>query len=428
MSLFSALNAAVSGLRAQGAQISAVSENIANVTTTAYKTRELSFQSLVTGVSSATPSGGVVYDSFQDIRKNGLIEATTINTNVGINGNGFFVVADDPTKQGAALNYSRNGSFQTDAGGFLINSEGYYLYGWQTDSAGNVLAINQNDLSSLEAINVESVTGSAQQTSQVQIDANLPAEAAAGDIFQSSFEVFDGLGVSHTVVSTWTKNPAANEWTLDLADPVFTNDLTGPSTGTIAPNSYTITFDGNGNLNTVVPASNPVTITGFTTGSVDVDFNLDLGTPGATDGLTQFASNGSVPILEIDSIDQDGLRFGRLNEIQVDDNGLVYALFDNGLREAIYQIPIATFSNPGGLAAVEGTVYDENQAAAGNFILNRPGGGNAGNVFASSLELSTTDTSNEFNKMIVAQQGYSSSAQVISTADDLFDSLLRAVS
>ena len=162
MSLFSALNAAVSGLRAQGAQISAVSENIANVTTTAYKTRELSFQSLVTGVSSATPSGGVIYDSFQDMRKNGLIEATTINTNVGINGNGFFVVADDPTKQGAALNYSRNGSFQTDAGGFLINSEGYYLYGWQTDSAGNVLAINQNDLSSLEAINVESVTGSAQ--------------------------------------------------------------------------------------------------------------------------------------------------------------------------------------------------------------------------------------------------------------------------
>lgn len=428
MSLFSALNSAVSGLRAQSAQISAVSENIANVSTTAYKTRNLTFQSLVTGNGTGLPSGGVIFDSFQDIRQQGLLEATTIATNVGINGNGFFVVADDPNKQGAELNYSRNGSFQPDKDGNLINSEGYYLYGWQTNSAGVVTAVNSNDLSSLQPINVESVTGSAQATTQVEIDANIPAEATTGDAFNISFEIFDSLGVSHTVVGTITKQAAANTWQLDLADPVLTNNLTGPASGTLPVNSFAVTFNGDGSLAGVVPATSALAVNAFTTGASNSTINLDLGTAGATDGLTQFASNGATPLVEIDSIDQDGLRFGRLNEIQVDNDGLVYALFDNGLREAIYQIPIATFSNPGGLISVEGTVYDENQASAGNFILNRPGVGASGDVNASSLELSTTDTSQEFNKMIIAQQGYSSAAQVISTSDDLFDSLLRAVS
>ncbi len=75
---------------------------------------------------------------------------------------------------------------------------------------------------------------------------------------------------------------------------------------------------------------------------------------------------------------------------------------------------------------VEGTVYDEDEAA-GNYNLRLPGQGNAGNVIASSLEQSTTDTSDEFNKMIVAQQAYSSAAQVVSTVDEMFQDLIGAV-
>lgn len=433
MSLFSALNAAVSGLRAQSAQISAVSENIANVSTTAYKTRDLAFQSLVTGTSLGSPAGGVLFESFQNIRAQGLIEASETNTNVAINGSGFFVVADEPTDFGSALNYSRNGSFRTDKDGFLINSEGYYLYGWETDSDGVVTAVNNNDLSSLEAINVESVSGSAAPTTVVEYDANLPADAAVGDTYQTSYEIFDSLGVSHTVVITWNK-AAANSWTATFADPVYTNDLAttsaafNPATD-LGP--HTITFNGDGSLATFPAALDDLTIdysAATSTGADNSVFDWDIGTVNDTDGLTQFSSTSLTPDIEINSIDQDGLRFGRLSEIQVDNDGLVYALFDNGLREAIYQIPIATFSNPDGLIEVEGVVYDENQASAGNFVLNTPGSGAAGTLNAAALELSRTDTSEEFNKMIIAQQGYSSSAQVISTADDLFDSLLRAVS
>ncbi len=142
MSLNSALNASVSGLRAQSAAVAAVSENIANASTTAYKTREIAFKSLVTGnqTSAGFSSGGVIFSSYQDLSQQGQIQAFDTSTYVAINGNGFFVVTDDVNNQPSGYTYTRNGSFSTDAQGFLINSEGYYLLGQRTDDLGNVLS------------------------------------------------------------------------------------------------------------------------------------------------------------------------------------------------------------------------------------------------------------------------------------------------
>jgi flagellar hook protein FlgE len=164
----------------------------------------------------------------------------------------------------------------------------------------------------------------------------------------------------------------------------------------------------------------------LTTGANDLTFNLDLGSQGLFDGLTQFSSNTDTPDIEISSIEQDGVRFGQLSGVDIGPDGIVTATFDNGVRRPIYQIPIATFPNPAGLTNIKGTVYDENERA-GNYNLRLPGQGSAGTIEAASLELSSTDTSNEFNKMIVAQQAYSSAAQIVSTADEMFSTLLQAV-
>lgn len=187
-----------------------------------------------------------------------------------------------------------------------------------------------------------------------------------------------------------------------------------------------VTFNGDGSIASFTPAVPAFDITGFTTGANTSSVALDWGTVGQTNGLTQFSSNTTAPGLEIYLIDQDGVRFGQLSEITIDETGLVTAAFENGVRLPVYQIPIATFPNPGGLTHVEGTVYDENEAA-GNYNLRLPGQGNAGNIIASALEQSTTDTSEEFNKMIVAQQAYSSAAQVVSTVDEMFQDLISAV-
>ena len=112
--------------------------------------------------------------------------------------------------------------------------------------------------------------------------------------------------------------------------------------------------------------------------------------------------------------------------MDVDGNGIVTAFFENGVRIPIYQVPIATFPNPNGLIQVNGSIYDEN-VNAGALNLRNPTEGQAGELISSAIELSLTDTSREFNKMIVSQQAYSSAAQVVSTADEMFDELIAAV-
>lgn len=437
MSLNSALNASVTGLRAQGAAIAAVSENIANARTTAYKTREIAFSSLVAGntTNSGFSAGGVLFDTSQNISRQGLITATDSGTDISINGNGFFVVTDDITNQPSGFTYSRNGNFKTDASGFLINNEGSYLLGQRTNDLGVVIAGNPNDLNSLTPIDTNTISGTAQPTTVIRFDMNLPADAAISPAPNSSFpnsiEVFDALGVSHTIGITWTKT-AANTWTATYANPVQTS--TGLPSGVLDTDSVTagvqntinVTFNGDGSLNTLTPAAPALNISGYTTGAQNSVVTLDLGTPTLTDGLTQFASQSNIPKLDIFLIDGDGVRFGQLSSLAISDSGLVTAFFENGVRLPVYQIPIATFPNPNGLTQVNGSIYDENQLA-GNYNLRLPGQGNAGSIIASSLELSTTDTSEEFNKMIVAQQAYSSAAQIISTTDDMFQELVSAV-
>ncbi len=220
MSLTGALSAATSGLRAQGAQLGAIGENIANATTVAYKTREVDFRSLVTGGStrSGLSSGGVLFSTRQNLTAQGLIEATDSSTDLAINGNGYFVVSDDPNALPTAYNYSRNGTFRPDADGQLRNSEGYYLMGQRTDDLGNVLATNPYDISSVEPVNVGAVAGTAVATANIAFDVNVPADAVVGDSFVNSVEFNDSLGVAHSTTITWTKT-GVSEWTMSFADP-----------------------------------------------------------------------------------------------------------------------------------------------------------------------------------------------------------------
>jgi flagellar hook protein FlgE len=471
MSLGSALNAAVSGLQGQGAAIAAVSENIANASTTAYKKREVSFESLVTGASSGSSlnalGGGVTFTTSQNLTEQGLVQNTGVSTNVAINGAGFFVVTDDADNQPSGYTYTRNGAFTTDENGLLINNEGSILLGQRTSEDGTVTAANNSDLNSLEPVDLNTISGTAGSTESISMEMNIPADseiyvAPVGPEYVTANELFDALGVSHTLEQTWRKT-GVNEWVVSYADPYQTTLGAGsgatatldldPTTVGVPERSMQITFNGDGSINTMesgnfdtllVPggfdntgstfggpiAAQPfaVSLIGLTmtTGAADMDLNIDLGTQSLFDGLTQFASNTDTPDIEISSIEQDGVRFGQLSGVEIDDTGIVTALFDNGVRRPIFQIPIATFPNPEGMTNVSGTIYDENERA-GELNLRLPGEGSAGSIEATSLELSTVDTSDEFNKMIVAQQAYSSAAQILSAVDEMFDTLIGAV-
>jgi flagellar hook protein FlgE len=444
MSLFGSLFSGVSGLAAQSRAMSVISDNVANVNTTAYKGEVAQFASLVTGVpgSITETTGGVRALTASTISSQGLIQTSASPTDAAIAGAGFFVVNASADGTGEQL-YTRAGSFSPDALGNLRTTSGQYLQGWLLDANGTPVDPNR-----VETVNVRNVNGIAVATTRVRIGANLDADQAppatayaTGDLatyaqtggtsgqqpqFSRQIQVFDSLGRSHDLTLAFVHDVAANTWNAELygapgelAQPPYgANGLIG---------SGTLTFNGDGSLagSTLAPV-----VAGTGAGEIGVQWAasggavassiaLDPGTPGTTDGLSQFASPSDVAY-----VTQNGAEVGQLNGVSIDDQGYVVGSFTNGAERQLYRLPVAVFPNPGGLDAQSGNVFAQTEGS-GAFNLKVPGSGGAGTITPSALEAGNVDLADEFTKMIVTQRAYSANAKVITTADDMLNELIQ---
>lgn len=420
MSLTGALSSAISALSAQSQSLSMISDNIANSSTTGYKTTSAMFDDLVTASSNTTSyaSGGVTVAGRANITQQGLLAATSNATDVAIQGSGFFVVTS--ATSGGITSYTRNGAFSTDNAGYLENN-GSYLEGWRTDADGNV--VGNESASNLQAINTQVASTSGSATTKTTIAANLPSDAATGDTYTSSMTVYDSLGAANSMQVTWTKT-GTNTWSASFADPTSTSDTT-TATGT-ASGTIDITFNSDGSLASTSPSPPTVAVSGWTDGAADGTITMSLGTAGGTDGLTQYASGETTPTVNVTSISSDGLSYGKLSSISIGKNGVIDATYSNGQTIAIYKIAVATFADPTGLSAASDGLYSAT-VTSGNAALQASGENGAGTVYGSELESSTTDTSSQFSSMISAQQAYSAASQVISTVNKMYDTLISAM-
>ena len=247
MSLFGALFSGVSGLQAQSSAMGAISDNITNINTTGYKATTVNFKTLVTAQTSLTEysPGGVQSVPRQGIDIQGLLQATTASTDVGISGSGFFVTNQvaQPT-QNDLFTYTRAGSFSVDNAGFLKNASGNYLEGWplaqstgaagastvtvngQTyqksyiDGGGNTVLIDDNviDNRNLQPLNLQTIGGTADPTTTLSIGANLPSSDTTGAQEKVNTQIFDSLGNAHNLTYTFT-NTAANTWSDSIEPP-----------------------------------------------------------------------------------------------------------------------------------------------------------------------------------------------------------------
>jgi flagellar hook-basal body protein len=188
MSLYGALFGGVAGLRAQSSRIGAISDNIANVNTVGYKQSRAVFQTLVVNGSSTVSyqTGGVRATTRTDVSRQGLLQTTETPTDIAISGGGFFVaraVAEPVAGDANSLPvFTRAGSFRQDSLGNFINSQGYFLQGWPLDrngnlpgEPGNLNTIASTNFDSLTTVNLESASGVAQATTNVELGANLNA-------------------------------------------------------------------------------------------------------------------------------------------------------------------------------------------------------------------------------------------------------------
>ncbi len=418
MSLLGALSSAVSALSAQSETLSNISNNLANSSTTAYKASSTSFSSLVAGSSGS--DGGVAATTRSNNSEQGTLVSSSSDTDLAIDGDGYFVVEDSD----GDTYYTRDGEFEIDSDGYLSN-DGYVLMGWATDADGNI--IGSTSSSSLVAIDTDSITSSVGATTEEEFSANLPADAETDDAYETTFEVYDSLGTASTVTATWTKTDDDNTWVLSLSD---ATDSDGTDTGTVTLADANYDSDGDGEYDSILVTFNDdgtidspddidVSITDWTTGAADSDISIDIS------GLTQLTTGDEDSSVTL-TYTQDGLAYGDLTGITIDDDGNVIASFDNGEERTIYKIAVATFANVDGLTESSDGMYSRS-TTSGSAVLQTANSGSAGSINSGWLESSTTDTSTEFSSMLEAQQAYSSSSQVMSAVNSMFQTLLQAV-
>ncbi|WP_343559824.1 flagellar hook protein FlgE [Kiloniella sp. b19] len=552
MSIYGALFTGVSGLAAQSNAIGIISDNIANVNTTGYKGTQARFSTVVaqSGIPNLYNPGGVRSFPLSNIDTQGQLQGTASATDLAVVGNGFFVVSDRPaTGVDTEFLFTRAGSFRPDAQGNLVNTAGYFLRGYPLSSTGSPAPTSASTFAGLETVNINNLSGTAQATTSVELGLNLPSTgtspvastgiqqqvsldrtAATSSTYNVTTQIYDDLGNTHDIVTTYTKTATANEWTVSVAAPAGGTIASGTSSGTITfdaasglptalptlnpeftfptgasnqvvafnlgttgsatgvsqigtanatsltqqtggtlPSIETATiqvFDNLGNAHNInlnfrktgpnawaIEAENP-TLNGSPSGTVDSStrsitftnglpgtivvpplaitwnaaigaspslINLDVGTPGQTGNLTQFAGN-----FRVARIEQNGIAFGNFRGVNISEEGVVQALFDNGQQLDIYQLALGIFPNPNGLERRTGNAYS-GSIGSGDFLINNPGIGGTGTVAASSLEASNIDLAEEFTNMIITQRAYSASSKVITTADEMLDELIRII-
>lgn len=154
-------------------------------------------------------------------------------------------------------------------------------------------------------------------------------------------------------------------------------------------------------------------------GSDSPALSVALGNYNVADGLTQFGDT-----YQINYISQNGASFGNFAGVTIGEDGVVTALFDNGVTRPVFMIPVATMVNPNGMDSLSGNVWIETDFS-GQPTVREAGSAGSGSVQQSSLEASTVDLGEEFTSMITTQRAYSAAAKIISTSDEMLEELLR---
>ncbi len=194
-----------------------------------------------------------------------------------------------------------------------------------------------------------------------------------------------------------------------------------------------MTFNGDGTPSSIIPttmqlywadgAENQDTASGNAVTKPEI--TLNLGSLNESNGVTQL-SDSSDNDIQVNFVNQDGAQFGSFSGVSIGSNGVVTALFSNGVREPVFQIPLATFPNPDGLQSESGNVYVDT-TTSGSYTLQTAGNAGSGTISESSLEASTVDLGTEFTQMITVQRAYSAAAKIITTTDQMLSDLINVI-
>jgi flagellar hook protein FlgE len=426
MGISSSLNAGVAGLAVNAVKLATISDNIANSQTIGFKRADAQFADLVLQQQSgAYSAGGVRAYTFRDAGAQGALITTSNATDISISGRGLLPVTDAsgasaPAGADRDLLLTSTGSFFPDEFGLLRTQSGLFLLGWPIDASGGVGAPPRDSGAGLEPVRINLNQFSASPTTQIRLGLNLPASetvaGASGDPISLPIEYFDNLGRRQSLTLSFTPSVpasgASNQWNVSIIDgagdpltPVGAFDVAFDDTPTTGGSVGSVTASGGAAYD---PATGRITVT-----TASGPLQIEIGSPGGGSALTQLSATFA-PL----AITKDGAPIGTLSTVQIDERGVLTAVFDSGFRRPLYQIPIADVPNYRGLNAVGNQAFAVSQDS-GDIYLWDAGDGPVGETIGFALSESTTDIAAELTDLIQTQRAYSSNAKILQTVDEM---------
>jgi len=415
-----AFDQGLSGLNAAATELDVIGNNIANAGTVGFKASKMQFADVYAralgGGGSSSVGIGVSSAKVWQHFSQGTITSSNNPMSMAVSGNGFFRLSDNGT-----IGYTRDGQFHLDPKGAIVTSSGANVQGYLANENGILntgvttnLVINSANLPPKLTGTVKTVLNldsGAAVLSPAAFDSTNPATYT----YSTSVAVYDSLGNDHSLQTYYVNKgivPPATEaqWdvfaTMDGTPVGFT-----PPAAPVPVGTFSFTSAG-----TLDPAS-----------SVDIPVSFPF-TNGATSpqaitvsyaGTTQFGTASSV-----NSLSQDGFASGQLTQFSTGPDGVITGTYSNGQTQALGQIVLNSFVNPGGLDPAGNNMWLAS-SSSGEPILGTPGIGDMGSVQANSVENSTTDLTAELVKMITAQQNYQANAQTIKAANQMSQTLVN---
>lgn len=407
----------LSGLNSSSRAIDVVSNNIANASTVGFKSSTAQFadvyaSSLTGTVSSIQVGIGSTVNAVRQAFSQGNLSTTNSPLDMAINGNGFFEVE---LRDGTSA-LTRNGQFDIDNRGFIINATGDRLMGYQeTDPVtGDVRAPANPSTANYQPIYIPPTGIRARATDEVGVTLNLNAQddvitgsPALNDPdsynYTTSLRVYDSLGVEHQLGFYFVKSDAG-EW--DVYSSVDGADPDATPIGTLA-------FDENG----LATSNDFMTLP-------DVDFGngsaLFSGVEVSFARSTQF---GSPSVLK-DSPVQNGYSDGEIAGISISKDGIIQGRYTNGQAQNIGIVGLATVRNPNGLSSLGNNLWRDTPES-GELARGPAGVGLNGVISAGQVEDSNVDLTQELVQLIVQQRNYQANAQSIRTQDQILQTLVN---
>ncbi|MCH8553128.1 MAG: flagellar hook-basal body complex protein, partial [Natronospirillum sp.] len=266
---------------------------------------------------------------------------------------------------------------------------------------------------------------------------------------RASITVYDSLGTPHQLELYFVKDPDdpdrpqdLNSWTVfaqidgqDIGDP--DPDLPFPENQEPTRSSFSMFFRPDGTLDREasgdwlvsnwIPRNDEGQPTGaYAPQNTAEGGRLPLQQPNTTSNFeisfrntTQYGGS-----FARNDFQQDGYASGRLRDLEVDDEGNIFARYTNGENQLLGQVAIANFRNPEGLEPSGFTEWLET-SASGSVTVSTAGTGVLGNIRSASLEDSNVDLSEQLVNLIIAQRNYQASAKTIETTNAVTQTIIN---